>query len=73
MSNRLPSKQNTLWHLINALQRVVGGGVCKKVTLVAYFDAHGNCISREEIRVTKLYPSDFFNILMKSMEEAEDG
>jgi len=71
VNKHLPSKQNTLWHLVNALQQVAGGGVCKKVTLVAYFDAHGRCMAREEIRVTKLYPGDFFDILKKAMKEAE--
>jgi hypothetical protein len=59
------SKRENLWHLLEALQRVAGGGVCKRVTLVAYFDAAGRCVGREEIEVVKLYPTAIFDILSK--------
>lgn len=67
MTNRNPiSKQADLWHLVNALAREAGGGVCKRLTVVAYFDAGGNYVGREEIDVKKLYPKEIFDILMKS-------
>lgn len=54
----------SLRHLVSALQRVAGGGVCKRVTLVAYFNETGECVGREEIRVEKLYPNKIFDILL---------
>lgn len=71
MINGIPTKKNTLWHLVNALQGVAGGGVCKRVTLVAYFDAQGNCIGREEIVVTKLYPKNILRVLFEGMIERD--
>jgi len=70
---KLPSRQNSIWHLVNALQAAVGGGACKKVTLVAYFDAHGNCVGREELQVVKLYPKDIFARLLEGEGPGSGG
>ena len=64
MDNNGTSRTTGLWHIVNALQREAGGGVCKRVTVVAYFDAGGRCVGREEIKVEKLYPRKIFDILL---------
>jgi len=66
MNNPNDTRQNGLWHLVNALARVAGGGVCKRVTLVAYFDAGGRCVGHEEITVSKLYPKEVLDIIVNS-------
>jgi hypothetical protein len=60
------NKSSGIWHLIEAIQRAVGGGVAKKLTIVAYFDAAGNCVGREEIQVTKIYPKEIFQNWLRS-------
>ena len=59
----MSEKRDAIWQLVEAIQRAVGGGVAKKIVLVAYFDAQGNCIGREEIEVKKIFPKEiFFNL-----------
>ncbi len=65
-------KRNSLWRLVEALQKVIGGGVCKQVTVVVYFDAHGNMMGRSQMKVRKLYPHNFFEAMAKALEEADD-
>lgn len=74
MSNPNNDTRNaSLWHIVNALARHAGGGVCKRVTVVAYFDAAGRCVGHEEITVKKLYPKKIFDILTGSNSTGRGG